>query len=268
MFLTKSRLRLIIIVQFQIFKISVVFRIKLVKKIGEGEFGIVYMARMASQPAASVGDVKMKIAIKTLRDDSSNQEIKNFIRELLIMRSIDTHENIIRLLGISVDHESGKVVACLEFAKYGNLKDYLRDKKSNNKISSTITNNMDGGPGNLLSVGLMAGMVYNTSRTNLISRRSSLNHNYDDDSDESNSFISSRDLVLFAYQIANGMDYLHGKKLIHRDLAARNVLVCDNRVAKIADFGLAGYFEENYYVKRHGDGRLPIKWSVDKAASL
>ena len=40
-------------------------------------------------------------------------------------------------------------------------------------------------------------------------------------------------------QIAAGMAYLELENYIHRDLAARNVLVGDNNVVKIADFGLA-----------------------------
>ncbi|GFY60972.1 vascular endothelial growth factor receptor 1 [Trichonephila inaurata madagascariensis] len=48
--------------------------------------------------------------------------------------------------------------------------------------------------------------------------------------------------------------------LIHRDLAARNVLLAEDKVVKICDFGLAKdcYKYENYVKK--GDGPLPIKW--------
>lgn len=42
-----------------------------------------------------------------------------------------------------------------------------------------------------------------------------------------------------AAQIAAGMAYLESQNYIHRDLAARNVLVGDNNIVKIADFGLA-----------------------------
>jgi fyn-related kinase len=46
-------------------------------------------------------------------------------------------------------------------------------------------------------------------------------------------------LIDMAAQIAAGMAYLESQNYIHRDLAARNVLVADNNVVKIADFGLA-----------------------------
>ncbi|XP_059426929.1 tyrosine-protein kinase receptor Tie-1 isoform X3 [Carassius carassius] len=71
------------------------------------------------------------------------------------------------------------------------------------------------------------------------------------------STLTSQQLLQFAADVATGMHYLSDKQFIHRDLAARNVLVGDNLVAKIADFGLSR--GEEVYVKKTM-GRLPVRW--------
>jgi serine/threonine protein kinase len=43
----------------------------------------------------------------------------------------------------------------------------------------------------------------------------------------------------FAYQILNGIDFLHSKSIIHRDLKPQNILVNSDLTVKLADFGLA-----------------------------
>lgn len=48
------------------------------------------------------------------------------------------------------------------------------------------------------------------------------------------------------------MKYLSGMNFVHRDLAARNCLVADQRVIKIADFGLVrNCYEKDYYKVYH-----------------
>jgi serine/threonine protein kinase len=46
----------------------------------------------------------------------------------------------------------------------------------------------------------------------------------------------------------SAVTYFHFTKVLHGDLAARNVLLADDGVAKVADFGMARkmYYEGNY----------------------
>ena len=74
-------------------------------------------------------------------------------------------------------------------------------------------------------------------------------------------------LVDMAAQIAAGMAFLETQNFIHRDLAARNVLVGENNVCKVADFGLARVVVENEYTAREG-AKFPIKWTAPEAALM
>ncbi|XP_022108589.1 nephrin-like isoform X2 [Acanthaster planci] len=72
--------------------------------------------------------------------------------------------------------------------------------------------------------------------------------------------LTSRDLIKFAKDVAEGMAFLASQQCIHRDLAARNVLVGENMVCKVSDFGLARDIKSRRMYQRQSEGRLPIRW--------
>ncbi|XP_035692928.1 proto-oncogene tyrosine-protein kinase receptor Ret-like [Branchiostoma floridae] len=97
----------------------------------------------------------------------------------------------------------------------------------------------------------------------LRSKRSQVYAGRGDDLEEGS--LTQMNLLSFARQIAVGMEFLWQKGFVHRDLAARNVLVGDEGVVKIGDFGLTRYiYTDKIYVSKRG-GKLPIKWMSPEA---
>ena len=65
-------------------------------------------------------------------------------------------------------------------------------------------------------------------------------------------------LIDMAEQVASGMAYLEEQNHMHQFLAARNILVGENLICKVADFGLARVFEKQ--------ATFSIKWMAPEAA--
>ncbi|XP_078594414.1 uncharacterized protein LOC144872228 [Branchiostoma floridae x Branchiostoma japonicum] len=72
------------------------------------------------------------------------------------------------------------------------------------------------------------------------------------------------DLLRFAVHVSRALHELESLKIVHRDVAARNVLITEDGVAKLADFGLARdvYANTVYVHTTHlgQDDLLPLKW--------
>ncbi|GES97471.1 kinase-like domain-containing protein [Rhizophagus clarus] len=88
------------------------------EKIGKGGFGDVYKAETIDEK---------KVALKCLRKSSKIEEnvLKDFVKELKVLRIISYHDNINSFLGITKDYEENYIMV-LEYANNGNLRDYLR----------------------------------------------------------------------------------------------------------------------------------------------
>lgn len=72
--------------------------------------------------------------------------------------------------------------------------------------------------------------------------------------------VTKKDQINFATDTCAGMAFLESRHVVHRDLAARNVLIADDCVAKVCDFGLAR--EESFNLE---GGKFPIKWTAPEA---
>lgn len=93
--------------------------------IDEGAFGRVYSAEAFG---ILPGRYKTTVAVKMLKESATKSELGNFIRELEVMKSVEKHENIVSLLGCC-SRSGGPLYVIVEFAKHGNLRNYLRSRR-------------------------------------------------------------------------------------------------------------------------------------------
>lgn len=63
-----------------------------------------------------------------------------------------------------------------------------------------------------------------------------------------------------ARDVCEAMEYLEANNFVHRDLAARNVLVSEDNIAKVSDFGLTKEASST-----QDTGKLPVKWTAPEA---
>lgn len=88
------------------------------EKIGEGAFG--FVRRGLLRPAG------IAVAVKTLKNSSSIDERREFMREIFVMKSVGHHPNIVGIIGHSTkDHKN--MMLLTEYCSDGNLLDFLRN---------------------------------------------------------------------------------------------------------------------------------------------
>ncbi|XP_077372269.1 tyrosine-protein kinase CSK-like [Festucalex cinctus] len=72
--------------------------------------------------------------------------------------------------------------------------------------------------------------------------------------------LTSVTLLKFALHVCEAMVYLESNNFVHRDLAARNVLLSEELVAKVSDFGLTKKVSS-----LEDTNKLPVKWTSPEA---
>ncbi|CAG7718410.1 unnamed protein product [Allacma fusca] len=166
------------------------------------------------------------VAVKTVKAGAGKQHLHYLLSEIKILSYLGSHENLVELRGAYTKQLiSGFAYIFLEYCALGNLEDYLRKS-----------------------------IMHCRQR----------NQGYVKFHQVEKKLITLKDLFDWSIQIAAAMEYLSEKKVIHGDLAARNVLLSNDGVAKVTDFGLSR--RRNYeYVKcvskkSETDGPQPWRW--------
>ncbi|XP_017364055.1 fibroblast growth factor receptor 2 [Cebus imitator] len=261
-------------------------KLTLGKPLGEGCFGQVVMAE-----AVGIDKDKPKeavtVAVKMLKDDATEKDLSDLVSEMEMMKMIGKHKNIINLLGACTQDAPGMRDGCARLWLL--LRRWWREPSAASlcKLSFSVWWEPSAWEAHFLTTQLArhtervsAGAHHRESLARGLEvqfEEASKTGNTAAAPDESpGGFWELSRFLLPAWPgIASlrgflaflllGLAYPGGPECIHRDLAARNVLVTENNVMKIADFGLARDINNIDYYKKTTNGRLPVKWMAPEA---
>uniref|UniRef100_A0A8B9L8Z7 receptor protein-tyrosine kinase n=1 Tax=Astyanax mexicanus TaxID=7994 RepID=A0A8B9L8Z7_ASTMX len=241
-------------------------RLKLGEPLGRGAFGqVVEAAAFGIEKATTCTTV----AVKMLKEGATTSEYRALMSELKILIHIGHHLNVVNLLG-ACTKPGGPLMVVVEYCKHGNLSSYLKSKRGeyspykrsrprlvqDNAGLEEDLNEGDLGLGTTTRLDICTGTaVCSGLRGDCL-----LTPSQDEQESSDWDHLTMEDLISYSFQVAKGMEFLSSRKCIHRDLAARNILLSENNIVKICDFGLArDVYKDPDYVRK-GDARLPLKW--------
>ncbi|KAA0708703.1 Vascular endothelial growth factor receptor 2 [Triplophysa tibetana] len=239
-------------------------RLKLGEQLGKGAFGQVV-------EAAAYGIEKVTtcttVAVKMLKEGATASEYHALMSELKILIHIGHHLNVVNLLGACT--KPGPLMVIVEYCKNGNLSSYLKSKRGEyspykrtaRQCQREVQQEEDLREGDLgLGTSTRLDICTGTAVCTRLSEKTCMNHEQHEQESSDWDQLTLEDLISYSFQVAKGMEFLASRKCIHRDLAARNILLSENNVVKICDFGLArDVYKDPDYVRK-GDARLPLKW--------
>uniref|UniRef100_H2YM16 Protein kinase domain-containing protein n=1 Tax=Ciona savignyi TaxID=51511 RepID=H2YM16_CIOSA len=165
------------------------------------------------------------VAIKTMKDGTHSKErLLEFLTEINFMLNIGNHPNVLSVIGCcTVDKQ---VLLVTELLKYGDMLGFLHSAR---EVRTTHV-------------------------------RLPHTHNQDCVCPHSKFRFSSKSLWKMAHHVALGMEFLTKSRIIHGDIAARNILVGEDLVCKISDFGLANDVYRYGLIRGRTERCVPYKW--------
>ncbi|KAJ8721903.1 hypothetical protein PYW08_004305 [Mythimna loreyi] len=234
-------------------------RVHLGSLIGCGAFGRVHAAQL-DMP----GGETITVAAKMLTENVTDEEIQDFLREIVMLKHVGSHKHVIRLVACCT--RRAPYIALIEHAPRGDLLTLLRAARGRRKENqnSVATSRVDSSTGRPSEA--------DSEYTNLSDSDPALSDGdgklYADCFKKTDHYVAEPALQLngstmreYALQVALGMRHLEERGITHRDLAARNILVDGAGLLKVADFGLS---RSGVYV--HTRSRpVPLRWLAPEA---
>jgi len=232
----------------------------IVKELGQGFYSKVYLAQ----------DVKHGfVALKTVDSQRMGVADDCILNEISVLASLPAHLNIIRLVGCNREEK----LVVVEYCFHGNLKDYV-SRYRDYFIDELCPDTKEMQEDSFLysSPGAEASDHHQPVSDFLTSIHAGVESPKDEAEaalrqlpvvKQSKSLIKTRRLLYWAYQVSRGLRHLAEQGILHRDVALRNILLTNNDVVKIADFGLAvTMIAPNTPTKRtHPPDQVPQYWS-------
>lgn len=129
-------------------------RLKFFNILGEGAFGQVWKCEALDLEGKDTGS--MVVAVKTLKENANEKERSDLISELQVMKMLEPHPNVVRLLGCCTEKEP--IFLIMEYISKGKLQSYLRNSRA-----ERYYNNMHGHSKSLTSRDLTS-FVYQVAK--------------------------------------------------------------------------------------------------------